>query len=335
LITAVAAGLLAVAAPGTASAATGPTSSTPLALTGFTSIVADSGHHQVFVSGAGSDPVVVTDFTGRPVTTLPALDGATALALSESGDILYAAIGNTDEIAAVRTDTLQEVALYFTGYGHNPQHLAVVGHDIWFSYGQDANTGIGELDPGALTVTTTSEPDFYYPALLASSPSAPNTLVAGNPHTSPSVIASYNVSTGTPVQIAKSNPWAQSDGCENLEQLAITADGADVVAACGAPYHASQLTLSGMTEDATYQTGPYPGSVAVSQSTGIISVGANATSTSVNLFSPGGSTPTATYQLGGFQVYGQTFDASGSVLFAITAGTYANTPPTLNVINVP
>lgn len=335
LTTAVAAGLLAVAAPAPASATTGPTSSTTLALTGFTSIVADSGHHQVFVSGYGSDPVVVTDFAGKPVTTLPALAGATSLALSQGGTILYAAIGGTDEIAAVRTDTLQEVALYFTGTGHNPQHLAVVGHDVWFSYGQDADTGLGELDPVTLSVTTTHEADFYYPAVLAAAPSAPNTLVAGNPHISPSVIESFNVATGTPVEIAKSDPWAQSDGCENLEQLAVTASGADAVAACGAPYHGSQLSLSGMQEDATYQTGPYPDSVAVSQGSGTIAVGADGTSTVVDLFSPGGTNPTTTCQLGGSGVYGLAWDASGSVLFAVTAGVNTATVPTLNVIDVP
>jgi hypothetical protein len=72
LSAAAAAVLFAVAGP--AAAASGPASTTVLSLTGFTSIVADSVHQQVFVSGAGSDPVEVTDFTGKPLSTLASVD---------------------------------------------------------------------------------------------------------------------------------------------------------------------------------------------------------------------------------------------------------------------
>jgi hypothetical protein len=316
-------------------AAAGPASATALPLTGFSSIVADSAHHQVFVSGGGSDPVVVTDFAGRTVGSLSALDGATALALSQGDGILYAAIGGTDEIAAVNTSTLQEVAVYFTGAGHDARHLAVVGHDIWFGYGSPGNSGIGVLDPADLTVGTTRESTFYYAPVLAASPSAPNTLVAGDSGISPSVVESFDVSSGAPVPIAKSDPRSQPDGCENLQQLAVTADGADVVTACGAPYHGSQLTLSGMTEDAVYQTGPYPSAVAIAPAQGTIALGVSA-GASVYLFQPGASTPTGSYQLGGYGVSGLAWDRSGSELFAVsTSSTPSSSTPTLNVIDLP
>ncbi len=314
----------------------GPTAATVLSLTGFSSIAADSTHHQVFVSGAGSDPVAVTDFAGKPLTTLPALDGANALALSRQDGILYAAISGTDEIAAVNTATLQEVAVYFTGTGHDPQHLAVVGNDVWFSYGSTGSAGIGILDPGALTVNTTVESAFYYAPILAASPSAPNTLVAGNAGVSPSVIESFDVTSGAPVVLATSNPWAQSDGCENLRQLAIAASGKDVVAACGAPYYGSQLTLNTMAEDATYQTGAYPSAVAVAPASGTIAVGLEESSSSVDLFTPGASNPTSAYKLGGFSVYDLAWDRSGDTLFAITStSTPQSSAPTLNVITAP
>lgn len=321
-------------------AGTAAITSTALALTGFTSVVADSTHHQVFVSGNGTtDPVAVTDFTGKPLTTLPSLADASALALAKDDTILYAAISGTDEIAAVNTATLQEVAVYFTGTGHNPVHLAVVGQNVWFSYGSGWSTGLGVLDPSALTVTTTTVPTqstFYNAPYLASSPSAPNTLVVGDAGQSPSVIESFDVSTGTPAPIAKSNPWAQSDGCENLQQLAITANGSDVVSACGWPYHGSQLTLSGMTEDATYQTGPYSDAVAVSPADGTVAIGVDATSASVYVFTPGVSTAKATYQLSGFGVSGVAWDKSGAELFAITMPSGGPSgAPTLNVINAP
>lgn len=316
-------------------AAARPASAVALPLTGFSSIVADSTHHQVFVSGAGSDPVAVADFAGQPVGTLSSLDGATALALAQGDGILYAAIGGTDEIAAVNTSTLQEVALYFTGTGHNARHLAVIGHDIWFSYGASGDSGIGVLDPAALTVATTAESAFYNTPVLAASPSAPNVLVAGDSGMSPSVVESFDVSTGAPVSLAKSNPWSQSDGCENLSQLAVTANGADVVTACGWPYHGGELTLNGMTENTTYQTGPYLNSVAVAPASGTIAFGVADASPSVYLFQPGTSNPTGEYELSGFGVYGLAWDQSGSELFAVsTTSTPSSSTPTLNVIYV-
>jgi hypothetical protein len=336
LSAAVAAVLFAAAGP--AAAATGPTSTTVLPLTGFSSIVADSVHHEVFVSGAGSDPVAVTDFTGKSLSSLTALDGATALALSRNDGILYAAIRGTDEIAAVNTSTLREVAVYFTGTGDDPEHLAVVGSDIWFSYGGSGSAGIGVLDPAALTVNVSAESAFYGAPVLAASPSAANTLVAGDGGMSPSVVESFDVATGAPVVVATSDPWTQSDGCSNLQQLAVAADGTDVIAACGSPYYGSQLTLNTLTEDGTYQTGPYTSAVAVAPGSGAIAIGVDGTSTSVDLFTPGNATPTATYQVstvGGAGVYGLAWNHAGSELFAVsTPSSPSASTPTLNVISV-
>jgi hypothetical protein len=322
------------AAAGPAAAATGSgATATALPLAGYTSLVADSVHGHVFVSGASTDPVLVTDFAGADVGTLSALTGADALALSANSAILYAAISGTDEIAAVDTATLQEVAIYFTGAGHDPVHLAVVGHGVWFSYGGPGAAGIGELDPGVPAVGVTAESAFYSAPLLAASPSAPDTLVAGDGGMSPSVIESFDVATGSPVEIAKSDPWTQSDGCSNLGGLAITAAGTDVIAACGAPYYGSSLGISTMTEDAEYQTGPYVGSVGISRKSGTIALGVDAGDGSVDLFTPGDSAPTATYPTGGFDVRGLAWSANGGTLFAVTTSAIGAAPG-LSVIDV-
>lgn len=330
----IAAAGLALLGAGPASAASSSPSSTVLPLTGYSSIAIDSAHQQVFISGGGTGPVEATDFSGNPVTSLSALDGATSLALSANGGLLYAAITGTDEIAVVNTATLQEAAVYFLGSGVDPRHLAVIGHDIWFSYSSGATGEIGVLDPTTLSVTATAEPAFYGAPLLAASSTAPDTLVAGNGYESPSVVESFDVSSGAPVEIAKSDPWTQSDGCENLQQLAIAQNGADVITACGSPYHGSSLTLAGMTEDATYQTGAYPSAVGVA-STGQVAIGIDGSSSSVYLFTPGDSTATSSYQLSGFGVYGLAWNAAGNVLFAISSQSVNSAAPVLTIINVP
>jgi hypothetical protein len=333
---ALAVGLLLATTGTAAAAATGPTSTTQLPLSGFTSIVADSVHHHVFVSGSAADPVAVTDFTGASVGTLGSLTGASSLALSADSGILYAAISGTDEIAAVDTATLQEVAVYFTGTGNDPAHLAVVGHDVWFSYSSpSAVAGIGVLVPGTPSVSLTPEPAsaFEGPPLLAASPEAANTLVAGDGGFSPSVIESFDVASGAPVEIAESDPWTQSYGCQNLQALAIAASGTDVIAACGSPYYGSSLGISTMTQDAEYQTGPYVDAAAVSGKTGTIALGVDGISSAVDLFTPGESTPTATYQLGGYGVEGLAWASGGSTLFAVTDPTTGSVP-SLSVVNV-
>lgn len=330
--------VLVLTAAGTATAtavatAAGVAATTVLPLTGFTSLAADSVHGRLFVSGAATDPVEVADDTGASVGTLSALTGARSLALSANGSVLFAAISGTDEIAAVDTATLQEVAVYHTGAGHEPAQLAVVGHDVWFSYGGPGQAGIGELDLSGPAITTTAEPAFYSAPVLAVSPSAPHTLVAGNGGISPSVIESFDVSTATPVEIAESDPWTQSDGCDNLHQLAISASGADVLAACGAPYYGESLRISTLTEDAQYRSGPYDGAVAVSRSKGTVALGVYGGGAAVDLFTPGAGTPAAAYPLGGFGVEGLAWSANGKTLFAVTGAASGGTP-SLSVISV-
>ncbi|HEY3867206.1 MAG TPA: hypothetical protein VGM10_02615 [Actinocrinis sp.] len=290
----------------------------------------------MFVSGgSGSSAVVVTDFAGNPVATLTGLAGAAGLALSAGGGVLYAAISGTDEIAAVNTATLQEVALYFTD-GQDPVSLAVVGDDVWFSYpSNNGQPGIGVLDPSALTVGLTRESEFLYAPVLAASPAAPGILVAGNAGFSPSVIESFDVGSGAPVPVAVSDPWSQPDGCANLRQLAIAADGTDVVTACGYPYYGSSLDLSTMQEDATYTTGPYVDSVAVAPS-GEIALGLSGSnpSTPVDLFTPGDSVPAASYPVAGSDVPGLAWSADGGTLFAVGDGVNENGDLVLNIVDV-
>jgi sugar lactone lactonase YvrE len=275
---------------------------------------------------------VVTDFSGGLVATITGEPGAGSLALSSNGHTLYVALTNTDAISAVDTRTLHETARYVTGTDAVPQHLAVVGNKVWFSYGSQGHAGIGVLDPRHAKVTLTAEPDFYGAPLLATSPSAPDTLVAGETDAGPSVIEAFDVASGAPVSTAKSNPWASPNGCEFVHGLAISANGTDVLAACGYPYFATSLKLTDLTEDGTYQTGPYTNAIATARN-GRIAVGVDALSSSVYIFTPGTSTATATYTLSGFGVYGLAWSENDRKLFAVTKDGTAN--PVLNVITQP
>ena len=324
---------LAAAGPtASASAATtGVTASVALPLPGYSALVADSSRHHLFVSaGGGSDAIAVTDFAGKPVATITGEPGASALALSRNGHILYVALTGADAISAIDTSTLKETARYTTGTGAAPVHLAVIGDDVWFSYGASGGAGIGKLDPRHATVALTPEHSFYAAPLLAAAPSAPGVLVAGETYVEPSVVVDYNVSSGAPVQAAATNPYL-SGGCTFVSGLAITPDGADVVVSCGSPYYATSFTLSHLVADGTYQTGPYTTAVAVARH-GEIAVGTTTGADSVYLFDPGDSAATAAYRLTGAEVDGLAWDRDGRTLFAVTTDGYGANP-VLNVID--
>ena len=72
------------------------TTVTGLPITSVYQVVADTAHDHVFISqgpGAGTDnPVVVTNLSGTPITTIA--DGALGLALSANDQTLYAATGD-------------------------------------------------------------------------------------------------------------------------------------------------------------------------------------------------------------------------------------------------
>jgi hypothetical protein len=178
------------------------------------------------------------------------------------------------------------------------------------------------LDRHHGTVTLTPEPDFYAAPDVATSPAAPGILLAGEVTVTPSIIEEFDMASGSPVLTAATQPGLSVDGCQNLRDLAITADGRDVAATCGWPYYALSYSLTGLVEDGTYQTGPYTNSVAIAKS-GQIAVGVNPSSTAnLFLFSPGNSTPTVSYALGGASsvyetVYGLAWGSHDRELFVM------------------
>lgn len=89
-----------------------------------------------------------------------------------------------------------------------------------------------------------------------------------------------------------------------------------------------------MTQDAEYQTGPYVDAVAVARRSGTIALGVDAQSSSVHLFAPGDSTPSATNPLGGPGIDGLAWSSDGGTLFAVSDPT-SGSAPNLSVIDVP
>jgi hypothetical protein len=321
-----------------ASTARAATTVVALPITHYSHMLVDPAHQHLFItSGSGSSSVLVTDYSGQTVGTIPDEPGATGLALSSDGSTVYAALADGQAISAISTNTLSETARYATGTGTDPTYVAYSSGKIWFGYGAAAQGGIGSIDPNTspATVTLNAASGFWYAAPMVAATSS-GELVAGEPGQSPVQLASYDVSGGTATVLA---PEKYLYEAANLRSMQITPDGKDVVLASGAPYYQEVFQVSDLSAVETYPTTNYPTSVSIAGD-GTVAAGtccgyaADGSGTNeIFMFAPGSTTPENTIRFGYVQLAndGAALTPDGSLLFAVTLASV----PMLNIIPNP
>ena len=292
-----------------------------LPITHYAQMVVAGGH--VFISqGAGSSSILVTDLDGNTVGTVPGQTGATGLAVSPDGRTVYAALTGDDSISAIDAATLAQSADYPTGAGTAPAYLAVAGGKIWFGYGPD-NTwqgGIGSLDlSGAAPVVAlaqTPAQDLWYGApMVVAGPPDSDLIVAGDTDQEPPYLRDYDVSSGSPAQVAS---LAGGGDYGSLADMAVTSDGKDVVLATGYPYDEQALSTAALTPDGQYASAAYPDAVAVAPD-GTVAVGEDGTTQpSLSVYAEGGSAALGSYSPGTLAAHGLAWSPDSGTLFAVT-----------------
>jgi hypothetical protein len=280
----------------------------------YTKMVVDTAHgHIFFCGGAGDDGILVTDLAGNTVTTIPDQTGASDMVLSPDGSTLYAALS--------------------TGTATDPTYLAIAGGNIWFGYGPAAHGNIGSLNLSGASPVVTLDQDtqqtFYSAPMLASAPNGQSdTLVAGAVGQSPDSLASYTV---TPAGTATRTAYLFDPG-SNLQDMAVTPDGTDVVVASGSPYEQQVFRTGNLTPDGSYTTSAYPSAVAIAPD-GTVAAGLQEHGPDVYVFAPAGSTPINTYSLAeGVDARGLAWGANDQ-LYAVTGAPGSTGAPTLHVIS--
>lgn len=253
--------------------------------------LADS--HHVYVSAPGDDAVLATDHDGQVVKKVEGLDGARGMTESADESTLYVALPDADAIAVIDTATLTETRRIATGAGTEPENLALAGGHLFFGYQATVfDSGIGSVDvaEAAPTVTLDDNPVWYGKPRLASSPGAPDRLVAAE-SLGTAGMRVYDVSSGT------LRETAYSDAVGDVEDVAVTPDGSSVITADGYDYYHQRWHLSDLTQEARYETGPYPNSVAV-DSHGTVAAGIVAGGEwDVHIYRPGETTAYRTVAL--------------------------------------
>jgi hypothetical protein len=299
-----------------ASASAGNGTPVPLGAIGFGSIAVDDANGHVFVSGAAANEVLVFDFSGNLVRTIPNVYGAGAMVVH--GTTLYVVERNVGAVEAIDLATLADTGPVATGLAQ-PGWLAFAGGKLWTSLGsqwtQLASVGLDG------TVTAFPSPTYYDPD-FATTPADPNALFVAEDGLSPGSIYRLDVSSGSPNVVTANTFTDQS----NIEQLAVSPDGSRVIPAAGAPYSFEELSGSTLTADGVvYPAQPYPSAVAVAG--GLVATGLDHgySSPDISVYKLGIPQVTftaSTNRLDGTAnvvPHGLALSGDGSRLFAVTA----------------
>jgi hypothetical protein len=299
-------------------------------------LVVDGARQRIFVSDPTGGKIVATTYDGTVLATVSGLSRVTGLALSADGDKVFAALDSGRAIVALSAATLTEPVRYELGSAVHPRSLENVAGKLWFSYdnfGGDPHVGsdgnIGSLDlSGAEPVVTLKQDTTGAYGLWSSAPyltSAPagGKLAAFDPHTSSSVIAVYDVSSGT------LNRTAAKGIPDNgyTADVAFTPDASQIVTA--APMPQDRLNVVNATD--LEPAGSYPFD-AWANAVDIAADGTVAANCSpgcgLRIFAPGGNAPFRTYVLpdtdptvtGNDDVVkrGLAWEPDGNRLFAVT-----------------
>jgi hypothetical protein len=224
-VLAVVAALVTATLVAAASPAAAAGTETPLdGVVGVGDVAAGAG--KVFV--AALDRVVVADAEGAVTDAITGLPGAMGLALSADGGRLYVALSDTAEVAEIDTGTLGITRRISLAPHACPTHLSLAGDRLWVGYGcyGQWSGGVDTFDVSEASPTVTSVIGSSYGAPVVAA--AGTVLAAGSTGLSPASFEVYGVDGAT----ATIRGTITGD-VSNLGDLAITPDGATVVAAYG------------------------------------------------------------------------------------------------------
>lgn len=269
----------------------------------FGDVLVDRAHGHIYITGGtGTSDLVITDLDGGNVRTLAGVaPGAAGMALSPDGTKLYIAASDQDWLRIVDTTTFAlsgQFAGKTDGTMSCPRDVAFAAGQLWVSWGCDnAPAGIGRVDlqTGAFQLNAIGSIDdrIVTAPLLATTPSQPNMVIAGETGTNPALVVRF-VATST---LLNQQAIRSTDG-GSVDQMAITPDGSQLIIASGSPYYHAAWRTSDLVEVHQYPTAAYPNSVAIGDDGLVIAGIDGAYEKDVYVFEPGGSTPIATYEFG-------------------------------------
>ena len=164
----------------------------------FGDVLVDEARSRIYITGGtGTSDLVITDLDGGNVRTIANVaPGAAGMALSPDGTKLYIAASDQDWLRIVDTTTFAlsgQFAGKTDGTMSCPRDVAFAAGQLWVSWGCDnAPAGIGRVDlqTGAFQLNAIDSIDerISTAPLLATTPSQPNMVIAGETGTNPALV---------------------------------------------------------------------------------------------------------------------------------------------------
>ena len=226
-----------------------------LGLTSFGRILVDPASSHVFVSSPGSNAIAATDLSGNNLKTLPVAGGPTGMAVFNG--TLFVALSTGGAIEKIDPVTLTDKGALASGLTQ-PQELVVAGSKLWTTTGGcgQFTTVLVSVDPSTGTLTTYPSALNTTTNLLAlcagfasNTAASPNQLVAWTEGGFPSLVTTFDVSSGSPVQQQIQNAGARI----GIFDLAVTPDGAHYLATAGSSL--AEFNLANLVEDGVFYSG--------------------------------------------------------------------------------
>jgi len=178
-------------------------------------------------------------------------------------------------------------------------------------YVADANgTQLVAIDTATLTVTRT------YPLPAGSCP-VEVASVGSKLWFASDCDGQFGVIGSVPVAGGTATMWPSIGS--NLQDMAVTPDGKDVVIACGSPYYHQVLRTSDLSPDGVYPSSNYPSAVAkTAAGGGLVAAGlVSSSGPSLYVYALGGTSPLATVSPGDVSPGGLTWAPTGDRLYVI------------------
>lgn len=297
-----AAGVFAAAAPASASGISAD-NATPLPMPSYADIQVNPLSGEVYI--AGGNEIVVTDEDGRILRTIDDQKGVYGLALSADGTELYAALNGEHAISVISTKKRREIKRYSLGTAC-PGDVILAQGELWFSSactesGTAGTVSALNLTTGAVTTSVSGLPAVQGLPLLAVAVRAgwPDKLLIAGRNLSGSQVREYDMVSGALDPTCWGPGTCQAAVQGIVQDIAVTADGADLVIASGTQYH-TLMSVSGLSVVRTYPTEGEPTAVGVAQN-GKLALGAaspNASYDDVYGYDVTASQPSWTYDFG-------------------------------------
>jgi hypothetical protein len=295
-------------------------------------LAVDPAGQHVFVSGGpGNSSIVVLNYAGTIVKTIPNQAGASQMALDPYTHTLYVALHDATAISEINTQTLSETKRFSTAPYPDPSSLVIAGGKLWFSCFQ----GDGEnchglvsanLDGTGMAPAPAPIASYFFATALAAGGPGSKYLAVGDSYQEPPDVDVYDVSGATPTLV--SHVHDPDGGSAQVRDMTFDPTGAHLLLACGAPYYVESLTTSNLLSSGEYPTGPYPIAVAVSGNGKYVAGGISSTNNGADVFvyRAGSTTPVRTFLVGDqsgadLAGHGLAFTPDASRLFAVAQTT--------------